>query len=211
MRVGIFGGTFDPPHVGHLILATEAREQLNLDRLLWVLTPEPPHKQDQTITPLAARLELVKAAINENPAFELSRIEIDRPSPHFAVDTVRLLAAQFPQAELIYLIGGDSLRDLPGWHNPQGLLAAISRLGVMHRPDARINLNRLERAIPGLTSKIITIDAPRIEISSSLVRQRAAEGRDFRYYLPEQVYRLVEGLHLYRTSAVVEQSTQNNA
>ncbi len=211
MRIGIFGGTFDPPHVGHLILAAEALEQLKLDRLLWVLTPEPPHKQDQPITPLAARLELVMAAILDNPAFELSRIEIDRQGPHFAVDTVHLLANQFPGAELIYLIGGDSLRDLPTWHNPQGLIAAVSQLGVMRRPDARINLARLERMLPGLSAKTIYIDAPRIEISSSLVRQRAAEGRDFRYYLPEQVYRLVDGMHLYQTPTGVKQSTQENA
>lgn len=211
MRIGIFGGTFDPPHIGHLILAAEALEQLRLSRLLWVLTPNPPHKQDQTISPLLARLELVKAAIQENPEFELSRIDIDRPGPHYAVDTVHLLAGQFPGAEFIYLIGGDSLRDLPTWRDPQGLIAAISILGVMRRPDARINLNRLEREIPGLSAKITYIDAPRIEISSRMVRERAAEGRDYRYYVPQRVYQLIEEMHLYRVKNDVTHSIQKNA
>ncbi|MCX8025419.1 MAG: adenylyltransferase/cytidyltransferase family protein, partial [Thermanaerothrix sp.] len=90
-RLGIFGGTFDPPHVGHLILASEAADQLHLDRVLWVLTPDPPHKRGQPITPLAIRLKLVMAAIQEDPLFELSRVEIDRPGPHYAVDTLRIL------------------------------------------------------------------------------------------------------------------------
>ena len=105
-RLGIFGGTFDPPHLGHLILAAEALDQLQLERVLWVLTPEPPHKQGQDRQSLDDRLEMLHIAISEYPEFLLSRVDIDRPSPLYAVDTVRLLAGQYPGSELIYLIGG---------------------------------------------------------------------------------------------------------
>ncbi len=198
LRLGIFGGSFDPPHVGHLILAAEALAQLRLDKVLWVLTPDPPHKRGQALTPLALRLEMVAAAIADNPAFELSRVEIDRPGPHFAYETVRLLAARYPGAGLFYLIGGDSLRDLPTWRDPQALLAEVAALGVMRRPRARIDLDRLEAQVPGLKQKVAFIVAPQLEISSSQVRRRAASGGAFRYYLPERVYQLVEEQRLYR-------------
>src|SRR5512143_3713267 len=113
--IGVFGGTFDPPHTGHLILAAEAQAQLDLERILWVLTPTPPHKPGQRITSTALRLEMLQAAIDGNPDFELSRVDLDRPPPHYAVDSVHLLRAAYPQAWLAYLMGGDSLDDLPTW------------------------------------------------------------------------------------------------
>lgn len=198
MRLGIFGGTFDPPHVGHLILAAESFEQLHLDRLLWVLTAQPPHKLDQSITPLDLRFELVKCAIEDNPKFEISRIEIDRPGPHFAYETVQLLAGQYPGAELFYIIGGDSLRDLPTWRDPQKLISSITALGVMRRPRTRIDLSWLDEQIPGLSKKILFINTPQLDISSSQVRKRAADGKTYRYFLPEAVYQLVVSNHLYR-------------
>lgn len=198
MRLGIFGGTFDPPHLGHLILAAESLEQLQLDRLLWVVTAQPPHKRGQPITPLEARLEMVQAAIENNPAFEISRIEIDRPGPHFAVESLRLLARQYSGSGLYYLIGGDSLRDLPTWRDPQGLIAEIECLGVMRRPRSRIDVERLEKLMPGLSAKVRFIQTPHLDISSSQVRQRAAEGKTYRYFLPEKVYEIVESLRLYQ-------------
>ena len=196
-RLGIFGGTFDPPHLGHLILAAEAQDKLNLDRVLWVLTPEPPHKQGQHRQTLEDRLGMLHVAISEFPSFQLSRVDIDRPPPHYAVDTVRLLAEQYPQSELIYLIGGDSLRDLPKWHKPLELVAACDYLGVMRRPDARFDLARLEESLPGVTHKILNIDAPLLEISSSDIRQRIAAGRPFFHYLPVGVYFLIRERRLY--------------
>lgn len=199
MRVGVFGGTFDPPHLGHLILAAEAVEQLRLDRLLWVLTPHPPHKQDWLITPLDVRLALLHAAIGDNPSFELSRVEIEHPGPHYALDTVRLLKQTYGvDAQIIYLIGGDSLHDLPGWHRPDDLIAEIAGLGVMRRPDDRVDLYRLERAIPGLSAKVDLIDAPLLEISAREIRRRVAEGRHYRYYVLAAVAALIEALGLYR-------------
>ncbi|WP_299024518.1 nicotinate-nucleotide adenylyltransferase [uncultured Thermanaerothrix sp.] len=199
-RIGVFGGTFDPPHVGHLILASEAADQLGLGRVLWVLTPDPPHKRGQPITPLAIRLELVEAAIRSNPLFELSRVEIERPGPHYAVDTLRILHDLYPGDTLIYLIGGDSLRDLPTWHQPLKFLETCDGLGVMRRPGDAVDLSRLEAVLPGLERKVMFVDAPLLEISSSQIRQRVAEGRTYRYYLLPQVYELVEHYRLYRAT-----------
>jgi nicotinate-nucleotide adenylyltransferase len=196
--IGIFGGTFDPPHLGHLILAAEARAQFGLDRLLWVLTPDPPHKQDQPIAPLEHRLAMVKLAIADDPSFELSTVEMDRPGPHYALDTVKILADQNPGAELVYLMGGDSLRDLPAWYRPADLVAALRFIGVMRRLGDSIDLSALEKMLPGLTAKVRFVDAPLLDIAAHEIRARAAEGRPFRYFLPAGVYSYIVEHHLYR-------------
>ena len=197
-RIGLFGGTFDPPHLGHLILASEAQTQLELTRLLWILTPDPPHKQDQTITPTEHRLAMVKLAIQDNPSFELSRVELDRPGPHFTLDTVHIIAGQNPDAEIVPIIGGDSLRDLPTWHEPKELLYACHWVGVMRRPSDAANLEALERELPGITSKVHYVDAPLLEIASRDIRSRIALGESVRYYLPQPVYEYIEEHHLYK-------------
>ena len=148
-QIGLFGGTFDPPHLGHLILASEAYSQLGLDRLLWVLTPDPPHKQEQIITPVEHRLAMVNLAIQDNPKFELSRVELDRPGPHYTLDTVESIAEKYPEADITPIIGGDSLRDLPTWHKPKELLYACHWVGVMRRPGEEPDLRELERELPG--------------------------------------------------------------
>ena len=146
-RIGLFGGTFDPPHLGHFILASEANSQLGLDRLLWTVTPDPPHKQDQTITSVEHRLAMVKLAIKDNPSFELSRVELDRPGPHYTLDTVEIIADKYPDADITPIIGGDSLRDLPTWHRPKEILYACHWVGVMRRPGEEANLEALERRV----------------------------------------------------------------
>jgi nicotinate-nucleotide adenylyltransferase len=200
MRIGIFGGTFDPPHIGHLILASETRNQLNLDRLLWVLTPTPPHKKYRQITPVDIRLELVQAAIKDNPEFELSRIEIERPGPHYAVDTVRLLSDIYPGDDLVYLIGGDSLHDLPTWYHAGEFVKACSQIGVMRRPGDSIDFIEIQEKLPEIESRISIVTAPLLEISASEIRLRIANGKPFRYYLPDAVYRLIIENHYYFTN-----------
>jgi nicotinate-nucleotide adenylyltransferase len=199
-RIGLFGGTFDPPHIGHLILASEAQYQLELTRLLWTLTPEPPHKQDQPITPVEHRLAMVNLAIADNPSFELSRVELDRPGPHYTLDTINLVAEQNPQAEIVPVIGGDSLHDLPTWHRPKDLLYAAHWIGVMRRPGESANLEALERELPGISSKVHYVDAPLLEIASREIRSRIADGRPFRYYLPDPVYHYINQHQLYHQS-----------
>ena len=198
MRLGIYGGTFDPPHVGHLVLAAEALEQLELDRVLWVLTPDPPHKQGQYISPAFLRLEMLQAAIRDNPAFELSRVDLDRPAPHYALDTMRLLRSQYPNDALIYLMGGDSLEDLPNWHSPVEFVAECASLGVMLRPGTMIDIPELDKKIPGVGEKVCFVGTPLLEISASDIRKRVQQGRHYRYYLPEGVYEVIQARQLYR-------------
>jgi nicotinate-nucleotide adenylyltransferase len=196
--IGIFGGTFDPPHLGHLTLAAESCAQLGLDRLLWVLTPDPPHKQGQSFAPLEQRLEMVRLAIVNDPHFEISAVEMNRPGPHYALDTVLILAMQNPGVRLVYLMGGDSLRDLPSWHRPAEFVSACQQIGVMRRPGDGIDLAALEKSLPGLTAKVRFVEAPLLDIAARDIRRRIAEGRPFRYFLPERVYEYIVGNGLYR-------------
>lgn len=197
-RVGIFGGTFDPPHVGHLILAAEARAQLNLERVLWVVTPNPPHKTGRVISPLDVRMELVQAALDGDAEFEISRVEVDRPGPHYSADTVQILARQNPGVDLFYLMGGDSLHDLPTWMRPQQFLNCLAGIGVMRRPQDFVDLPWLERVLPGIVAKVHFVDAPLLEISSTSIRERIAQGRHFRYFLTPKVYEMIQAKGLYR-------------
>lgn len=207
-RIGLFGGTFDPPHVGHLILASEAKSQLELNRVLWTVTPDPPHKQDQTITSLEHRLAMVKLAIEDNPSFVLSDVELNRPGPHYTIDTIKLLAEQNPDAEIVPIIGGDSLNDLPTWHEPKEIIYAAHWVGVMRRPGEETNLQALEQELPGISSKVHYVEAPLLEIASSEIRSRVAKGKPFRYYLPEPVYEYIEKHHLYLQSQVINQKSK---
>ncbi len=197
-RIGIFGGTFDPPHLGHLILASEARAQLNLTRLLWVLTPTPPHKLSQFISSIEDRLAMLKLALDNDPAFELSTTEMERPGPHYTLDTLQVLADIHPEADLILLLGGDSLRDLPTWHRPADLVAACRQIGVIRRPGDSIEVSALEKQIPGITDKVRFVEAPLLEIASHEIRRRASSGLPFRYYLLPSVYSYVVEHKLYQ-------------
>lgn len=198
MRIGLFGGTFDPPHLGHLILAAEAFDQLHLDHLLWSPTPEPPHKRGQPLSPIKQRLELVLAAIAQDPTFELSRVELDRPGPHFVVDTVLLIHQQYPNADIFYVMGGDSFHDLPNWHEPNKFIQVCDGLGVMRRPGDNINVQAIDARLPGVAAKVHFIDAPLLEISARQIRLRISQGRPFRYYLPPAVYDLIISNHYYQ-------------
>jgi nicotinate-nucleotide adenylyltransferase len=197
-KIGFFGGTFDPPHIGHLILASEAAQQFGLSRLLWVLNPDPPHKQEQPITPLSHRLEMVQRMISDNPNFELSRLEIDNPGPHYTINTIRTLMHQEPDADIFLLIGGDSFRDLPTWRLPSELVTAVSKISVMRRPGDFYDMRALEAQFPGLTDKVTFIDALLVNLSSREIRRRVSEGDVFRYYVHPAVYEYIESHQLYR-------------
>lgn len=197
MRIGIFGGTFDPPHLGHLHLAEAARDQLKLDKILWVPTASPPHKKNQPLSPVADRLAMVEAIIADEPAYAISRVDIDRPGPHWAADTVALLARQSPGDQLVFLMGGDSLRDLPTWGRPVEFLSQCS-LGVMRRPKDAIDLSGLESRLPGLTAKVEFVQAVPLEIASHTIRQRVREGESVEDLVPEAVARIIQARRLYQ-------------
>jgi nicotinate-nucleotide adenylyltransferase len=196
--LGIFGGTFDPPHLGHLILAVEALSQLKLTRVLWVLTPQPPHKLSRQITALHHRIGMLKGAIGSMPGFELSTVDMDRSGPYYSVGTINLLQARYPTARLELLIGGDLLRGLPTWIRSDELVNAVYAIGVMRRPGDDIDLVTLEKDLPGLSSKLKFFESPQLEISSSSIRQRIARAGHYQFYLPMSVYDYIQQNHLYR-------------
>ncbi|HVO42042.1 MAG TPA: nicotinate-nucleotide adenylyltransferase [Aggregatilineales bacterium] len=191
---GVLGGTFDPPHIGHLILAEIATDTLNLDRVLFVPAGDPPHKAAQTS--IVHRVAMVEAAIRDNAHFALSRVDTERPGPHYSVDMLRLLRQKLRGRELFFLIGGDSLHDLPTWHDPAGLIVQ-ARLGVLRRPDATFDLAELEAQIPGLERQITFIDGPMISISATLLRTRAQKGLSLRYLVPDAVAAYITAQKLY--------------
>lgn len=198
MKVGIFGGTFDPPHVGHLILAQEAQAQLKLDTVLWVVTPIPPHKPKQKISPIHDRVSMVLLAITGNRYFKLSRVDIDRQPPHYAVDTVRMLREKSPSDDFYYLMGADSLNDLPDWHDPIQFVKLCHGIGVMGRYGEEWNNTKLESAIPGLTAKLHFLATPIIEISGSELRKRVGKSEQIRYYVPDMIDQYILNHKLYQ-------------
>jgi nicotinate-nucleotide adenylyltransferase len=197
-RIGLFGGTFDPPHLGHSILAAEARHALQLTRVFWILTPQNPLKKGNTVSPLEQRLTLVQAALSEMPEFEFCDVDISRPGSHYALDTVRILRKQNPRAELIYIMGEDSLRDLPTWHKPESFMNEIARLGVLHRPGTEFDLGLLENQLPGLKAKITFFETPLIEISGADIRQRIRNNRPYQYFLLPAVHHCIEANAYYK-------------
>lgn len=199
MRLGIYGGTFDPPHLGHLILAETAADSLKLDRVLFVPAGIPPHKAASAVRADAAhRVAMVERAIVGNDHFALSRVDVDRPGPHYSVDMLRVLRADYPQAAFVFLIGADSLRDLPTWSRPAELLT-LTTLGIMRRPGIDPpDLAGLERVLPGISERVAWVDAPLIDIAASDIAQRLANGHSVRYQLPDAVLAYIQQHGLYR-------------
>jgi nicotinate-nucleotide adenylyltransferase len=197
MKIGIFGGTFDPPHLGHQILAAEAQAQLELDQVLWVLTPYPPHKTNQRITSLHDRMAMVKLAIADNPYFIFSRVDIDREPPQYALDTVLILKQESPTNEFIYLMGADSLNDLLKWHEPALFVAACDGIGIMQRHGDEVDTQKLEKDLPGIAAKIYILETPRIEIAGCDIRERVSNGNQFRYLVPEKIHQYILNHKLY--------------
>ena len=201
MRVGIFGGTFDPPHIGHLILAEEAWFQLKLDVVTIVPAGDPPHKRDRRLSAAASRVRMVEAAIAGNDHFRLSRVDVDRPGPHYTIDMVRLLRDSLPtSSELFFLMGSDSLRDLPNWHLADRLVANC-RLVALTRHDVTLDWEYLEAALPGLRQRVIQLDMPELEIASHILQERVRSGQPIRYQAPAAVEAIIMAEGLYRDAA----------
>jgi nicotinate-nucleotide adenylyltransferase len=195
--IGVFGGTFDPPHIGHLVLADEARAELNLKKVLWVVTGEPPHKPDRPLISVSHRLKMVELAIQSDPTFELSRLEVDRPGPHYAADTLALLAAEQPGDEFAYVMGKDSLRDLPSWNSPERFIELAKALVVLNRPDVEADLDSLDTQLPGLAKKVHLLRVPLVDVASRDIRQRVASGAPYRYLVARSVADYIAEHDLY--------------
>ncbi len=201
MRVGIFGGTFDPVHLGHLILAEQCREQGRLDQLWFVPAPRPPHKQDRALTRFEQRVEMLNLAIAGQPAFRVEEVEKERSGPSYTVDTVAELRRRHPADDFYLLLGSDTLADMHTWYEPARLLAQVGLL-VMTRPGhATRTVEQIRAALQLAESapvRIETIDAPPIDISSRDLRARAAASRSLRYLVPRAIEVYVAEKHLYR-------------
>lgn len=200
-RYGILGGTFDPPHLGHLVLAQEAYARLRLDRVWFVPTGTPPHKLGHPITPAPHRRAMVERAIAGDERFAWSPADLERPGPSYTVETLRTLRGVWgPDAWLCLVLGWDMLITLPTWHDAPGVVAGADQLAAAHRPgypvDAR-ELERLEAALPGLTRKLAYFPAPQLDIAATDLRERVASYLPIRYLVPETVWRYIEQQGLY--------------
>jgi nicotinate-nucleotide adenylyltransferase len=196
----VLGGTFDPIHYAHLVVAEEARVRLQLDRVMFVPSGQPPHKVAKVVTPAQDRLAMVRLAIASNSRFELSRLDVDRCGPCYSVDLLEILASQLePQDEIHFIVGLDSLAELPTWREP-GRLISLCHLTVVRRPGYHVDLVRLETILPGLMARLEFIEAPEMGISSTEIQQRVRAGLPIKYQLPEAVEDYIAGHGLYRAS-----------
>ncbi len=194
-RLGLFGGTFDPPHLGHLALAEWARDELKLDRVVFMPAARPPHKRGRVRTPTAARLAMARLAVRGHRGFEVSALEAGRRGPSYTVDTLRALRDRSPGAEWFLLLGQDSLAELASWKDPEALVRLATPV-VAARPGARAR-----RAARVFGRRVVWLDNPGIEVSSSGIRERVRRGRSIRYLVPDAVARYIARAGLYRGSA----------
>jgi nicotinate-nucleotide adenylyltransferase len=201
-RYGLFGGTFDPPHIAHLFIAQEALSRLGLERVYFVPTGLPPHKQGVRITSAAHRLAMLERAITGNPGFAISTVELERPGPSYTVDTVARLTSQWGHnAQLALLVGWDMLLDLPQWRDPQAIVDMVARIVAIQRPgyaDGGVEEDAVMRALPGLRAKLIKLPVPQLGISATELRTRVSESLPIRYLVPDGVAEYIAEHRLYR-------------
>ena len=198
-RIGILGGTFDPPQLGHLILAEYSRETLHMDHILFVPVADHPVKRGEMRLPIKHRLAMLRLAICDNPHFSISRVDIDREGPHYSADTVNIIREQFPEAELYFVMGGDNLRTLPTWKRAQDLYRCC-RLAVMKRADEDIAPSMHDDVLPGLSQKVDIVDVPLLSLwlSSTYVTERLRDDLSVRYLVPDAVLDYIADYDLYR-------------
>lgn len=205
-RIGFFGGTFDPIHHGHLILASYAASSAGLDRLLFAPVAVPPHK-DRKITDIDIRTEMLLLAIERDVRFALTTVDLDRDGPHYSADTLAILADRFPQSELYFLMGSDSYRDLPRWHEPMRIFEH-AKLLVGKRPNSSFDQEALWEALPLARTHTEFVDIPLIEISSTEIRQRVSDRLPIDYLVPRRVQDYIQANELYLDAVEVGNGRQ---
>jgi len=200
VNIGVLGGTFDPIHIGHLVVAEEARLKLGFKEVLFVPAGQPWRKIDRNITLAVHRVEMVRRAIADNPYFKLCTLEVERPGPSYTVDTLTMLRKQLGnEASLFFILGRDTLAELPLWKEPNKLVQ-LCRLVVAPRLGSK-DLKHLETSIPGLLDKVLQLDMPVIGISSAKIRQRIAQGLTIRYWVAAEVEKYITEQKIYPISA----------
>lgn len=198
MNIGVLGGTFDPVHIGHLVLAEEVRARLGLAEVLFVPAGRPYLKEDTSISAAKHRLQMVRLAITDKSYFKLSTMEIERAGPSYTVDTIAELKSQLSDGdELFFILGWDNLEDLPQWREPRRLIS-ICRLVAVPRVGYPLpDLNSLEKTVPGLSERVVMLDKPEIDISASVIRERVARGLSIEHLVPEAVEKYIGEQGLY--------------
>ena len=197
LRIGIFGGTFDPVHIGHLVIVSELKHALALDRVLVVPAGDPPHKPDQPLTPAFHRIRMLELALDGRTGFGIDRIDLDRTGPSYTVDTLRALGSRIPTSKMVFLMGEDSLRDLHTWREPEEILA-LAEIGVGCRPGVSVDLDAVYERLPTARGRVALVDVPQIEVSSRDLRRRVAAGEPIAFQVLPAVETYIHEHGLYR-------------
>jgi nicotinate-nucleotide adenylyltransferase len=203
LRLGVMGGTFDPIHIGHLVTAEEARFQFHLEKIVFIPSAHPPHKTDETQSPAEDRIRMVELAVEGNPAFTVSDMEVQRPGLSYTIDTLHELHRMYgAETEIYFVTGADAILEILTWKNPEELLME-GRFIAATRPG--YPLKKLSAALPELDSageetmkRVYAMEIPALAISSTDIRKRVAEGRPFRYLVPKEVWAYIKERGLYR-------------
>ncbi len=201
-RIGLLGGTFDPIHIAHLVIAQEVAARLRLDQVLFIPANAPPHKRERPVTPGHQRRAMVELAIADEPHFTLCTLELERDGPSYTADTVAQLRASYgSEAHIYFILGADMVETLAQWHTPEVILRHVTGLAAVHRPDfPPIPTARAawDAQLPGLGAAIIPVPVPQLEISSTMIRERVTQHLPFRYLVTEAVHGYIERHALYR-------------
>lgn len=192
MRIGVFGGSFNPPHIAHLIIAEILRERFSLDRVLWIPSAQPPHKLLSDLAPAHHRLEMTRLAVQGHPDFVVSDLELRREGPSFTLDTILQLKSDTPGHDYLLIVGGDSLAQFHTWHRPDAILREVPLL-VYDRDGGEMPAEGFP------ADRILRTDVPRLEVSSTEIRRRCAAGETIRYLVPDAVAAYLAEHKLYRS------------
>lgn len=189
MRIGILGGTFDPIHIVHLMIAEQVREKLHLQQIWFMPTRIPPHKEGRRVAPAEHRLEMVKLAIGEIPYFQAVSFELERQGTSYTIETIKQLKEQFPSHSFYFIIGADMVEYLPHWHQIEELVHLIQFVGV-HRPGYHMNQSEY-------SSYVKTVEIPQMDLSSTMIREKVLNRESVRFMVPDKVRNYIEEKHLY--------------
>jgi nicotinate-nucleotide adenylyltransferase len=198
-RIGLLGGTFDPVHFGHLILAETARDTLRLDKVYFVPAADPPHKRGNVIARADDRISMLQMAIDDNEAFAISLIDVERKGPDYTAEMLEIARKKLlqPEDDLWFLMGLDSVIDFPNWHEPERI-RQLARLAAATRPGFDIDWRPLEKALPGISHEVTLLPMPGVDIASNNIRRRILHGSSIRYLVPECVRQYILQTGLYR-------------
>jgi len=200
MKIGVLGGTFDPVHLGHLIMAEEVRVSLGLSEIILVPAGQPLLKPAHPITPAEHRLQMLHLAIADRPHFRVSTLEIERPGPSYTVDTIAELRGQYgSEAEIFFILGWDSLAQIAEWREPLRIIEMCYLVAVPRPGYQRPDLEALEASVPGVSQRVVFLEKPQIDISASAIRELVARGKPINHLVPEPVAEYIIKHKLYST------------